>query len=117
MTHSKRRWTVGDVETPEELAHKLTQYTWTGCRAFRLVGSGLLFLNDSFSEDGAQEYGVVIESTRRQVESVTFGWMSEARARDLLLLYLTEPPAEDCGQVDPSRWAPDAHPERCFMCV
>ena len=36
----------------------------------------LLFLNDSFSEDGAQEYAVVRQG--RQIEALTVSWMSRA---------------------------------------
>jgi hypothetical protein len=117
MIHTKREWTVDDVETAEELALKLTQYVWTGCTGFRLTDADLLFLNDSFSADGAQEYAVVVESTGRQVESVTFGWMSEARALALLRRYLAEKPDEPFGTIDSSRWQPAAHPERCHLCA
>jgi hypothetical protein len=37
-----------------------------------------LFLNDSFSEDGAQEYAVVRDG--RQIESLTVSWMARAEA-------------------------------------
>lgn len=83
MFHSKRTWCVGPVESAEQLAEKLTQHTWTLCTAFELAG--YLFLNDSTSEDGAQEYAVVQrmpDGTSRQVESITFGWCSEAQALD-----------------------------------
>ena len=117
MMHSLRTWKIFDVSTPEELARQLTQYTLAGCTGFRLEGSGMLFLNDSTSGDGAQEYGVVLESSGLQVESVTFGWMSEPRALELLRRYVKEPPNEPYGTVDPSRWAPDAHPKACYHCA
>jgi hypothetical protein len=117
MIHTKREWTVADVDTAEELALKLTQYVWTCCTGFRLTRADLLFLNDSFSEDGAQEYAVIVESTGRQVESVTFGWMSEARALALLRHYLAEKPDEPFGTIDSSRWQPAAHPGRCHLCA
>lgn len=40
----------------------------------------LFFLNDSFSEDGAQEYAVVRNG--RQIESITFSWCSRAEAHN-----------------------------------
>lgn len=70
MINVKRIWGVVDIDTAEELAEKLTKCTWTLCSGFHY--SGYLFLNDSFSEDGAQEYGIVKELTKKQVESVTF---------------------------------------------
>ena len=56
MLHQKRIFGVGDIEGIEELAEKLTETTWTLCTGFRF--QGLLFLNDSFTEDSAQEYAV-----------------------------------------------------------
>jgi hypothetical protein len=75
MMHKDRIWCVADVATEVELAAKLVDHTWTCCTAFRL--GGYLFLNDSTSEDGAQEYAVVKElpgGKYLQVESITFGW-------------------------------------------
>ena len=80
MLHKKRSFTVEAVETAEELAKKLTQYTWCGCNGFRL--GDVLYLNDSFSPDGAQEYGVVYAG--KQIESITFGWCSEPQALELI---------------------------------
>ena len=57
MLHSKRTWCIAPVSDAEELARKLTELTWTGCTAFEL--EGYLFLNDSTSLDGAQEYAVL----------------------------------------------------------
>ena len=78
MFHLNRTFGVTDVETAEELAESLTEMTWTLCTGFRL--QGLLFLNDSWSEDHAQEYAVVRESDLCQLESVTFGWCDKAQA-------------------------------------
>jgi hypothetical protein len=76
MLHKNRRFVVVDVASPEELAEKLTQHTWCGCNGFRL--GELLFLNDSTSPDGAQEYAVVRGG--RQIESITFSWCTVAEA-------------------------------------
>lgn len=81
--HLSRTFNVGDVASIEELAEKLTAYTWTLCAGFRLLAGdqALLFLNDSTSEDGAQEYAV-LEEEGRQVESITFGWCDKAKAEE-----------------------------------
>ena len=79
MLHAKRRHRVVVVDDIGELARKLTTHTWTLCTGFR--HGGWLFLNDSFSEDGAQEYGVLraeqsSAGTHDVCEAVTFGWMN-----------------------------------------
>lgn len=80
MLHDRRAFQVVEVDSAEVLAEKLTQHTWCECCGFQL--GDLLFLNDSSSGDGAQEYGVVRE--RRQIESITFGWCDEAKALDYI---------------------------------
>lgn len=86
MLHSKRIWSVTAVETPMDLAQKLTQFTWTGCQAMEL--QGYLFANDSTSPDGAQEYAILKphEDGRElvQIESITFSWCKEDRALELI---------------------------------
>ena len=87
--HKHRRFGIGPVETPEELAEKLTGHTWTGCTGFYLASyPQYVFVNDSTSGDGAQEYGVIKwdrEGTdMRQIESITFGWCSRDRAEALI---------------------------------
>ncbi len=82
MVHSNRVWCVDEVQSAEELAQKLVSYTWTLCTGFRY--SGYLFLNDSFSEDGAQEYGVVNERTGKQVDTITVSWCSYEKLLQLV---------------------------------
>ena len=85
MMHS-RRWCVGAVRDAEELAHKLTESTWTLCTGFQL--GEYVFLNDSTSEDGAQEYAVVkrLSATQWvQLESIIFGWCTLERALNHVL--------------------------------
>lgn len=84
MLHERRRFHIADVQSVDELCEKLTRQTWTLCTAFRLRAKGqtLLFLNDSTSEDGAQEYAVF--AGKRQVESVTFGWCTPERAGEIV---------------------------------
>ncbi len=78
MMHKDRRWCVTPVPGPGELAQKLTKESWTLCTGFSLLG--YLFLNDSTSENGAQEYAIVTQVERDGpfllLESITFGWCS-----------------------------------------
>ena len=82
MLFPRRDHVVFDVESPEILAEKLTQHSWCGCNGFRL--RGYLFLNDSTSPDGAQEFAVVRESDMRQIESITFSWCNQDKAREYI---------------------------------
>lgn len=75
MMHRNRRHRIKELATLEELADKLTNYSWTVCCGFR-VGD-LILLNDATSEDGAQEFAVIRDG--RQIESLTASWMKEAR--------------------------------------
>jgi hypothetical protein len=75
MIHHRRTFAITNVGTAEALAEKLSHHTWCGCNGFRL--GPLLFLNDAFSADGAQEYAVWHEPRAVQIESVTASWMSE----------------------------------------
>lgn len=95
MLHS-RTYSVTNVEDPAELAAKLTSQTWGTCTGFR--HRGYLWLNDSISECGVQEYVVVRESDGMQVESITVSWSSP----DRLAAMITE--ASD-GEYDESPWA------------
>lgn len=79
--HEDRTWCVTKVETPEELAQKLTEYSWCCCNGFEL--DGYLWLNDATGADGAQEYAAVRKPTAddphyRQVETITASWCSKA---------------------------------------
>jgi len=80
MMHKRRRWVIKKATTPKQLARDLTEQTWTLCTGFEL--EGYLFLNDSTSENGAQEYAVVLplpDGAYVQIESITFGWCSFER--------------------------------------
>ena len=84
MLH-KRSWCVVEVLTAGELAEKLTEYSWTLCGGFRL--GQYVYLNDSFSECSAVEFGVVKEVERGswvQVDTITFGWLNQARALETI---------------------------------
>lgn len=83
MMHKKRRWVVQNADGPYKLAYMLTQQTWCCCQGFRWMG--YLFLNDATSENGAQEYAVIRESTGLQVESLTASWMTESSMTEFLM--------------------------------
>lgn len=98
MMYRTRRYLLTDVATAEELAEKLTRHTWCLCQAFALDGPAgrLIFANDSTSPDGAQEYAVLcvdVDGTRRQIESLTVSWCTEAR----LLAYIQQLQAGTLG--------------------
>ena len=85
MFHDDRVWCVRPVETPEEVARLVTQHIWLPCTAFEVAGC--LFLNDSLPEDGSTDFAIVKRPMERggkfvQVESVTLGWSSYAKALD-----------------------------------
>lgn len=78
--HKDRVWCVAPVASAEELAEKLTQYSWCCCCGFEL--DGYLWLNDATGGDGAQEYACVRKPTTndpqyRQVESITASWCTK----------------------------------------
>jgi len=118
MLHKNRIWHVVEASTKEELAEKLTQYTWTGCTVWKL--QGVLFLNDATCADGAQEYAVVIEPHHGefyQIESITFSWCTHEEALqhiDNVLNYaksMAEPPI---------RWRVEVnlkHGKTCHLCA
>ena len=83
MFHKKRIWSVADSASPAELAELLTNHSWCSCCGFRL--GGYLFLNDQTGPDGAGEWGIVkADDPSLQVESVTFSWMGQHQALDMI---------------------------------
>lgn len=123
MLHADRIWVVNDVETAEKLAHDLTSMTWCCCQAFRLVQhSQYAWVNDSTSPDGIQEYGLVkvglARGTFRQLDTVTFGWLDEDKALDVVNAAVN-------GECDDSDWARNVRPvlqtpqehETCCHCA
>lgn len=117
MIHKNRVWCVEEVQSAEELAQKLVGHIWTLCTGFRY--SGYLFLNDSFSESGAQEYGVIDERTGRQVESITVSWCSYEQ----LLKLIRRVVGGEFGEyswnpgidIEAQLQAPAEH-QSCFLC-
>jgi hypothetical protein len=80
VIHHHRTFGVRVVDSLDELVEKLTAHTWTLCACFAY--QGLLLANDSFSEDGAQEYAVYKEG--RQIESLTVSWMTRESLQEVI---------------------------------
>ncbi len=104
--HERRRWTVAEVATVEELAAKLTEMTWCVCNGFTVHGHAeVVFLNDATGGDGAQEYAVCRREGQDwyQIESITFSWCSRGEAeryiRVCLGLESAEPMADEAVVV------------------
>ena len=109
MIHNKRKYNVDRVDSAAELAEKLKQCTWCLCTGFEL--EGYLFLNDSFTEDSAQEYAVIRDG--RQLESITFSWCTpedalahikavlDGRYDDVDYAYDVEPKIEPAAEHEP----------------
>lgn len=120
MMHTRRSFQVSEAGSAEDLAEKLTGRTWTLCTGFRL--GGYLFLNDSTSEDGAQEFAVVKLSpdpggAALQAESITYGWCDYQTGLDFVRRCLA-------GEYDPDGIPlPGLTPEtserhgRCSLCT
>ena len=112
MIHYQRRFAVTVIDSIEELVRQLTQYTWTLCTC--LAYQGLFLANDSFSEDGAQEYAVYKEG--RQIESLTVSWMTPAELREVIEgLLRDEFEAIAFRPIHPLQTEP-AGEHRCALC-
>lgn len=115
MIHEKRKYVVVDVASAEELAKKLTEMTWCLCNGFRF--DGLLFLNDAFSEDGAQEYAVIREKDMVQVESVTFSWINDqTKAQRIIERLVKDEQGEVLCRAAPTIQTSQEH-GRCRHCA
>jgi len=109
MIHYQRRFALTVINSIEELLRQLTHYTCTLCTC--LEYQGLLLANDSFSEDGAQEYAVYKEG-----ESLTVSWMTPARLREVIEGLLRGDYEEIVFQpIQPLRTEP-ASEHRCGLC-
>lgn len=76
MIHTDRIFNIKTCSADEMIADFEHTRSWTLCSGWRVGDT--LYLNDSFSEDGAQEYAVIraqSDGKQAQFESVTFGWM------------------------------------------
>ena len=123
MMHSKRVWCVTPKATPEEIVRQLKEHSWTLCTGLDL--NGYLFLNDSTSEDAAQEYAFVKKSTADgesfvQVESVTVSWCSNEKLLELIQQTLSGEFDKDAmhGTVSPRIETAEEHRARyCRLCA
>ena len=80
MIHHHRRFKVTVFDSLDQLTQELTDRTWTLCTCFAY--QDLFLANDSFSEDGAQEYAVYKEG--RQIESLTVSWMTRESLKEVI---------------------------------
>jgi hypothetical protein len=110
MLHHQRRFAVTIVASLEELTEKLIEHTWPLCTCFAY--QGLLLANDSFSEDGAQEYAMYRED--REIESLTVSWMTRAGLQEVIES-LVRGEYEPYGPVAPLHTEP-ASQHRCALC-
>ena len=110
MIHASRRFHLVEVDSVGQLVDDFVRCTWTLCTGFSL--QGLLFLNDSFSEDGAQEYAVVRDG--QQIESITVSWMSRAELHNTIDALLQGSDV-DYGPVHPR--IDQAEDHHCPLCA
>jgi hypothetical protein len=80
MIHYQRTFGVTVIDDLAELVEQLTDRTWTLCTCFAY--RELLLANDSFSEDGAQEYAVYKDG--QQIESLTVSWMTRESLAEVI---------------------------------
>jgi hypothetical protein len=120
MIHSARPFTLVDETDPLIVADKLTVQTWTLCTAFRLrlVNEGraseIILLNDSFSEDSAQEFAVYADG--HLIESLTVSWMNKTDLACRLRVLLGSPHKPLIA--DAVQFAPRGHPDGyCRHCA
>jgi hypothetical protein len=122
MMHSRRRFSVSQVSTAEELAHMLSERTWTLCSGFYVAGhEEYLFLNDATHEDGAGEYGVIKGKVGPepvvQLESITFSWCTPAKALGYIRMALAgQMDGTDLRRTMTLRLETPAQHRRCRLC-
>lgn len=113
MWHKQRRFQITDVLTDDELAEKLREHTWTLCTGFRFGAS--LWLNDSFSEDSAQEYAVVREADGAQLETITVSWCTAEALRTYAARFAASTAVPSLGVL--ARVDLPPHPVgTCYLC-
>ncbi|TWT51729.1 hypothetical protein KOR42_34160 [Thalassoglobus neptunius] len=103
MLHADRVWSVSEVSSAEELAKNLSEATWCCCQAFQITDHPrYVWLNDSTSEDGAQEYAVcrigLTKGDILQIETITFGWCDYKKSLQFIRETLN-------GNDDDNEWA------------
>jgi hypothetical protein len=120
MWNTNRIFCVETVSTVEELAEKLIGHIWCLCAGFQLADApDTLFLNDSLSPDGFQEYAVFrrLKGKWFQVDSITFSWVESL---EKACRYIRDAAsggsdleAPKWGSAEPSFHQPDQH---CAFC-
>jgi hypothetical protein len=111
MIHHKRAYKVTlDRYDVDSLARALTEHSWTLCTSFNILD--IVLFNDSFSEDGAQEYAVY-RVGEGQIESLTVSWMTFEFVRETLLRLIA-----GSGELLDSQWPSIDHPKgTCHLCA
>jgi hypothetical protein len=85
MLHRDRRWCVHAAVDVDDLAEKLTNFTWATCQAFQL--DDYLFLNDSTSRDDVQQYVILqqlSDGSYTEIETLAPGASTAARILEQL---------------------------------
>jgi hypothetical protein len=84
MIHTDRVFGVMAIPDISTLANQLFHYTWTGCTGYQL--GDYLFLNDSFTPYGAQEFAVfrITDLDYIQIESITIWTSNEEHLEGVL---------------------------------
>ena len=115
MIHTDRVFNIKTCSADEMIADFGHTRSWTLCSGWRVGDT--LYLNDAFSEDGAQEYAVIRVGgdSAIQFDSVTFGWMEA----DRIAAYIRE--TWNCDAQDYS-WrvtvhVNDGHGQTCPLCA
>ena len=121
MIHKDRVFNIKTCSADEMIADFQHTHSWTLCSGWRVGDT--LYLNDAFSEDGAQEYAVVRVNadTAVQFDSVTFGSLRveldriEAYIRETWNCDLTSSEWKD-GWRTPVQ-VHDRHGDSCPLCA
>ena len=118
MLFEKRRHQFQDIVSVRKLAELLTEMTWTLCTGWRLHAENqvLYVLNDSTSEDGAQEYAI-LASDGRQLETITFGWCNADEAETHIWEILNGSDMSDWLGRWPLLVEPSEEHTRCYHCA
>jgi len=128
--HKNRQWSITAVDHPSELAEKLNAYSWTLCTGFS--HDGILYLNDSFCEDSAQEYSIieVLEAKRDEsgndtitgstLDSITASWLTKEELEEHIKALGAETRRETFGGGAPVTLTvqqSSSHPKHCSLCA
>ena len=112
MIHKHRTFCITPVPDLLTLVDKLTAHTWTTCTGF--AWQNLLLLNDSFSENGAQEYTVIRDGY--EIESLTVSWMTQETLTHTLIDLATDPDPRIYGTLTNPLETPAQH-RHCLACA